>query len=205
MARMFPNRLLAGTQSNAERKVFHALKDLLSESYTVFHSIPVYRQSDHGGRLADGEIDFLVVHPDKGLLLIEVKGGGISHESASGEWMSTDIQGCRHVIKNPYEQGKGYKYALIHELRDCKLTQNFAFATGHAVWFPDIDLTFNRLGFSTNLEGITLDARDLKGAEHAIEKLFETSLGTLHMATPGHAGIEALIRVNPNLPKELFR
>jgi superfamily I DNA/RNA helicase len=191
---MFPNRLLTGTQSNAERKVFHALKDLLPETYAVFHSIPVYHQSDHGGRLADGEIDFLVAHPDKGVLVIEVKGGGISHDSASGEWMSTDIQGCRHFIKNPYEQGKGYKYVLIQELRDCRLTRTFTFPTGHAVWFPDIDLTSKSLGFSTNLEDLTLDARALPVAEHAIEKLFETSLGTLHMAMPGHAGIEALIR-----------
>lgn len=193
MARMFPNRLLAGTQSNAERKVFHALKDLLPESYTVFHSVPVYRRLDDGGRLADGEVDFLLAHPDKGVLLLEVKGGGISHDSASGEWMTTDIQGCRHIIKNPYEQGKGYKYALIKELRDCRLTRNFTFPTGHAVWFPDIDLTSKRLGFSTNLESITLDARALPGAEHSIDTLFETSLGTLHMATPGQAGIEALI------------
>jgi len=194
MARMFPNRLLAGTQSNAERKVFHALKDLLPERYTVFHSVPVYRQLGDGGRLADGEIDFLVVHPDKGVLLLEVKGGGISHDSASGEWMTTDFQGCRHLIKNPYEQGKGYKYALIQELRDCRLTRTFTFPTGHAVWFTDIDLTSKRLGFSTSLEGITLDARALPGAEHAIEKLFETSLGTLHMAMPGHVGVDALIR-----------
>lgn len=193
MARMFPNRLFVGTQSNAERKVFHALKDLLPESYVVFHSVPVYRQLVDGGRLADGEIDFLVAHPNKGVMLIEVKGGGISHDSASREWMSIDIQGRKHVIKNPFEQGKEYKYDLIQELRDCKLTRTFTFPVGHAVWFPDIDLTSKRLGFSTNLESITLDAMALPEAEHAIEKLFEMSLGTLHMATPGHAGIEALI------------
>lgn len=194
MACMFPNKLLVGTQSNAERKVFYALKDLLPESYAVFHNVPVYRRSGDGGRMIDGEIDFLVAHPDKGVLLIEVKGGGISHDSASGEWMTTDFQGGRHIIKNPYEQGKAYKYALIQELRDCKLTHTFAFPFGHAVWFPDIDLTSKHLGFSTNLESITLDATALPLAEHAIDKLFEASLGTLHMAMPGHAGIAALIR-----------
>lgn len=193
MARMFPNRLLVGTQSNAERKVFYALNDLLPESYTVFHSVPVYRYLGGGDRLLDGEIDFLVANPDKGLLLLEVKGGGISHDSKTGEWMTIDVQGDRHVIKNPYEQGKGYKYALIKELRDCRLTSPFTFPIGHAVWFPDIDLTSKRLGFSTNLENITLDARALPVAESAIKNLFEGSLGTLQMATPGRAGIEALI------------
>ena len=193
MACMFPNRLLAGTQSNAERKVFHALKDLLPGSYTVFHSVPVYRQPSDGGRLADGEIDFIVVHPDKGILLLEVKGGGISHDSVSGEWITTDINGTRHDIKNPYEQGKGYKYALIQELKACKLTRKFTFPTAHAVWFPDIDLSSKNLGFSTNLEEITLDARALPDAEQAIKKLFQTTLGTTRMTMPGHAGIQALI------------
>jgi hypothetical protein len=194
MARMFPNKLLVGTQSNAERKVFHALKDLLPESFAVFHSLPVYRQLGDFGRLADGEIDFLVTHPDKGVLILEVKGGGISHDSETGKWMTTDVRGVRHVIKNPYEQGKGYKYALIQELRDCRLTNSFTFPIGHAVWFPDIDLTSKRLGFSTNLEGLTLDASALPGAEQAIERLFKKSLGALHLGMPGRAGIEALIR-----------
>lgn len=190
---MFPNRILVGTQSNAERKVYHALKDFLPDSYSVFHSVPVYRQSGDGGRLTDGEIDFLVAHQDKGILVLEVKGGGISHDSTSGKWMTTDAQGCKHNIKNPYEQGKGYKYALAQELRDCRLTRTFTFPIGHAVWFPDIDLTSKRLGFSTSLDGITLDARALPATEHAIEKLFKTSLGTFHVTKLGHAGIEALI------------
>jgi hypothetical protein len=35
-----------------------------------------------------------VVHPDKGVMVLEVKGGGISHDSVSGEWMAIDVQRC---------------------------------------------------------------------------------------------------------------
>lgn len=192
MARMLPNKLLAGTQSNAERKVFHALKDLLPESYTVFHSIAVYFQSE-GGRLRDGEIDFIVAHPERGVLLIEVKGGGIHHDSSSGEWTSTDIAEVRHKIKNPYEQGKGYKYALIRELRDSNLTKRFSFPMAHAVWFPDIDLQPKSLGFSSNLENITLDASALPNAERAVDQLFRITLSASSLRMPGNLGIQALI------------
>ena len=57
------------------------------------------------------------------------------------------------------------------------MTHTFTFPIGHAVWFPDIDLTSKRLGFSTNLKGLTLDASALPGAEQAIEKLFEKIIG----------------------------
>jgi hypothetical protein len=63
---MLPEKLLVGTQSNAERKVFYALKDLLSSEYTVFHHLPVYRPANASGGLLDGEIDFLIVHPELG-------------------------------------------------------------------------------------------------------------------------------------------
>jgi hypothetical protein len=194
MARVFPNRPLKGTKSNAERKVFYALKDLLAEDYTVFHSVPVYYRTDENSMLMDGEIDFIVAHSNKGLMLIEVKGGGISCDSTSGEWMTSDSEGQKHRIKNPYEQAKKNKYALIEELRECNLTTKYSFPMGHAVWFPDIELTSSHLGFSAKLEKITLDARDLTNANSAINELFKESLSELSLKPPGYKGIDALVK-----------
>jgi len=58
---------------------------LLPEDYTVLHHVPVYKRPKRQGPLLDGEIDFLVIHPTKGVLSIEVKGGGIERDAETGK------------------------------------------------------------------------------------------------------------------------
>ena len=106
MARMYPDKPLGTTASNAERKVFYALKDLLSDDYTVLHSVPVYLKENQGGKMLNGELDFLILHPEKGMLIVEVKGGGISRDASTGRWSTIDSKGETHTIKDPFEQGK---------------------------------------------------------------------------------------------------
>lgn len=194
MAKMFPKKPLVGTLSNAERKVFYALKDLLSDEYTVFHSIPMYREHEKAGGLIDGEIDFLLAHPNKGLVVMEVKGGGISHDASSGIWATTDSQGIMHEIKDPFEQAKNYKYLLIHDLRECTLTKNYKYPVGHAVWFPDLDLKARSLGLSVQIKKITLDANDLSTAHESVSRMFNDSVGTDNTKPISHAGIDGLLR-----------
>ncbi len=207
---MLPEKLLVGTQSNAERKVFYALKDLLSSEYTVFHHLPVYRPANASGGLLDGEIDFLIVHPEFGAIVVEVKGGGIIHESESGEWSTIDARGATHTIRDPFEQAKSYKYFLIGDLGDCRITKGYSYPIGHAVWLPDVDLSAHSLGFSTSIHRITLDSHDLPAAVTSVPRVFEASLGTTRFRPPGHAGVEALVRylapsweIRPSLSAEM--
>jgi len=39
MARMIPATLSLETESSAEGKIFHALRDSLDNTYTIFHSV----------------------------------------------------------------------------------------------------------------------------------------------------------------------
>src|ERR1017187_5851543 len=110
MARMFPSKLLAGTVSNAERKVYFALQDNLPDTFSVFHSVPLLVRDPLANALLPKEIDFLVCHPSHGLLVIEVKGGGIACDENKSEWTSTSSDGVVHPIKNPYQQAKGALY-----------------------------------------------------------------------------------------------
>ena len=71
MARMYPDHPLGDTKSNAERKVFYALKDSLSNDYIVLHSVPIYRRPNKNGPLLDGEIDFIILHSDKGMIVMK--------------------------------------------------------------------------------------------------------------------------------------
>lgn len=87
MAQMHPRSLLEEElKSRAEGKVFEALRDGLSDEWEVYHSASViYR--DHVAGAQDDESDFvLFCHPDKGVICLEVKGGGI--ECRHGEWYS---------------------------------------------------------------------------------------------------------------------
>lgn len=195
MAVMFPRKMPPGARSNAERKVFYALKDLVPDEYTAFYSVPMYRKNMAPDVcLGDGEIDFLLVHPDHGLVVIEVKGGGIAHDAARQQWFSTNFSGERHPIKDPFEQAKGYKYLLLDDLRACPLTAKFRYPLAHAVWFPDVDLRGHKLGISIQIEKILLDACALDAAGSVVPGLFCDALGEKSQGNPGSAGVQALIQ-----------
>ena len=115
----------------SERKVHHALQ-LLDDPWQVFHGIAW--QSPRNGRQGDGEADFVLLHPQAGLIVLEVKGGGI--RVAGGKWTSDGAAG-RHGIKNPYEQATASQHALVGFLRDADPKLPFLDA-GHAVAFPDV-------------------------------------------------------------------
>ncbi len=66
------------------------------------------RSASRGAR--DGEIDFVLCRPDKPLLCLEVKGGGI--ESRYGEWYRTEPDGTRERIPDPFGQALDHRYDL---------------------------------------------------------------------------------------------
>src|SRR6266487_1247425 len=108
MAIMFPQWLPASVKSPAERKLFEMLRDHLPNDYIVLWSIDwiVSRSPRVGGGAQESEIDFLVLHPDKGILVLEVKGGGVGYDGVRGEWYTIDRKGTRHTIKDPFKQAQ---------------------------------------------------------------------------------------------------
>jgi hypothetical protein len=130
MARVLPAEPVS--KSSGELKVRSALAGL-GPGWTVLHGVAW--QGVRSGRQSDGEADFVLVHPSHGLLIVEVKGGGI--EVDEGVWYSTDRRGERHQIKDPFAQATESKHSLIAFLRSRKMVDGFVSA-GHAVAFPDI-------------------------------------------------------------------
>src|SRR4051812_19785362 len=84
---MIPERPPDFHGSDGERRVFAALKALPDE-YTVIHSFRwVHPHSKHivlKDLPAQGEGDFVLLHPQKGILVVEVKGGKVWCER--GQW-----------------------------------------------------------------------------------------------------------------------
>jgi hypothetical protein len=107
---------------------------MLPAPWSVVHSVAW--QSTRNGRQGDGEADFVAVHPEHGLLVIEVKGGGVTVDN--GRWFSTDQRGCAfHPIKNPFEQAVGSKHALVRFVSEVAPSSGWVQA-GHAVAFPGL-------------------------------------------------------------------
>jgi hypothetical protein len=101
MAEMFPRELLPDeVKSNGERKAFDALRDRLAEPWQAYHSVS-WVARDSGKGAIDGEIDFVLCHPEQAVLCLEVKGGSV--ESRGGSWYG--VRGReRERIKDPFTQ-----------------------------------------------------------------------------------------------------
>ena len=129
MAKMYPAVL--ATDSNiphAEQSVFAALESQLSNSYSVFHSFH-WTEATNTPR----EIDFIILHPEKGFLVLEVKGGTVSVDT--GQWFSRNAQGQFH-IKNPFQQAQRAMYFLM-EFYEKQNGKPFPGLATYGVCFPD--------------------------------------------------------------------
>ncbi len=113
------------TTSDAELLLYEAFEKLPA-AFTVLHAVKWFARTQ--GTV--GEIDFLIAHPEHGVLIMEVKGGDIRIEN--GRWFSG-----RHEIKNPCEQAERNRRALGDWLESDPRTRNQRFALFPAVALPD--------------------------------------------------------------------
>src|SRR5690606_13594941 len=112
------------------------------------------------------EIDFVVAHPERGLLVIEVKGGQITLED--GFWW----QNGTRMRNPPPRQATEAAHALEHWFR--RELGPYDYATfGHALWFPDMSEPPMQSG---DARARTLGAEALAWTADAIDSLFERVL-----------------------------
>ena len=176
MARIFPEHVTSEMRADPRRagevRTYRALAASLPDEYTVFYSVP-WRGKTRDGRTLDGESDFLVLHPRLGLLVIEVKGGQISHDPRTGQWISTSGRGRRHSIKDPYTQAQTGKYNLIELLRALPELERVFLPAVHAVVFPDTAAVTGSLG--PGMEPITAMAPDLPSLGDFVARVFSSA------------------------------
>ena len=126
--------------SQAEAKVYRALRDKLPQDYVVFFQVGwILRREEEQAK--DGETDFLVCHPDHGYLCIEVKGGGVGFDASTGDWFSVDRHQQKHPINNPISQALKAKYSIRSKLNEHPRWRELGLGNvlrGHTVFFPDV-------------------------------------------------------------------
>lgn len=122
----------------SERDVYIALRDQLPDGYRVVHSLPWLRPERDAidAPLREGEADFVIFHPDYGLLVLEVKGG--EEMFARGHQWFRKLATGERKIRNPFEQARRNMHALndaIEERTGGRITCK-TYVYGYAVVFP---------------------------------------------------------------------
>lgn len=133
--RTLPTSVLQDGRRAAECEVYRKLEVSLGPEWSVFYSRPWWGITRTGAEV-DGESDFVVAHPEHGVLFIEVKGGLVAHDPKEGRWSSTDRNGIQHTIKDPVQQAVSSKHRLLEKFRALAGWPSQRVRLRHGVVFP---------------------------------------------------------------------
>jgi len=128
MANLFPSTF-SGKKS--EKIVFNAFSKLKDHDLTIYYSRNYLYRNFHD-TFSDGEIaDFLIIHPQKGIIFLESKNGIISYNKNEGQWYQNE----NPLKKDPIKQAMEHKQKFLRKLRD-ETSIQINIPTIHAVLFP---------------------------------------------------------------------
>lgn len=109
MAIMVPNSI---PNTNAgEKKVYSLLRDHLPESCVIYHNKEVYGQ----------EFDFCVLVPEKGIVIIEVKGWKETNEievRSEDDIVYRSRNGNEQYFSSPKKQARRYRFNLLDKIQN---------------------------------------------------------------------------------------
>lgn len=155
---LYPRGAASPTTSKAEQAFHRALTAGLPPGWFAWHSLRLRTRDNF-----EGEGDFVLAIPDRGVLVIEVKGGAI--EKRAGVWLQNE----RPMEQAPRAQAHGYMQKLVRKLEErCPgLVPWIAIATA----FPDTP--FSAEPTQGDLEGAVLGQHDLAYLSDALPALAE--------------------------------
>jgi hypothetical protein len=159
-AGLWPRAQVRPTDSYAEQAVYGALATGLPPGWTAWHSLRI-----RDGKNLDGEGDFVLAVPERGLLVLEVKGGQV--EVRDGRW----FQNGRPMKRAPREQALQFVHRLVDRLRDLGAEPP---AFGVATAFPDV--AFDAGPTQGDLAGCVLGQQDMQWLADALPPLVDRAL-----------------------------
>ena len=163
MAYLYPD-VIRECKSPAEKELFARFKNF-SNDFHIIHSLPwlssyvqevFYKQRKKF--TPEGEIDFVILHKDFGILCLEIKGGQIRYDGHSY------FNATRRLNKNPYDQSREGKYLIKDILKEKFLKIN----VGYALGIPHVSAPF----FNEETNEITFDKNDLNKLEDKIISIY---------------------------------
>ena len=135
MAKFYPSMARGFHGSLGEKAVFQALS-CLNDEYVVFYS---YRWlGSPQQRRSEGEADFLILHPRKGILSVEVKAGGVAYRD--GQWIQINRNTGEEKVIDPLGQAAESQYRVRSLLRG-RFGNRYIVPVGRAVWFTSVSMS----------------------------------------------------------------
>jgi len=199
MARLIPQPLPPAVRADpgkaAERKVYEAFDTSAPEEVLIFFSRSWLGRPAPGRPPAEGEADFVIAHPEHGILVVEVKGGRVRYEAGADRWYSRDRHGREHPVDNPFQQAVRTKHALIAKIKQLPAWKGKWIDAGHGVIFPDVSRPAGRLG-TDFVHEVTAFSEDLSWLDKWLETAFGYWSGQKaqrRFGQPGMRMIESLL------------
>ncbi|MDE0660917.1 MAG: NERD domain-containing protein [Gammaproteobacteria bacterium] len=169
MARLFPKIRPEDIGNPGERSVARALLEQLPRRVEVFHGFNWLARNARG-TLLEGECDFILLEPEKGLLFVEVKGGSLVFDGE--KWVRQVGSERRELNKDPFAQAQRGMHDIVDIVsrRHGGNSNGLPFAYGFAVAFPDCRVS-GWLPPNIHPE-LILDAAKLKTVPDAVKRIF---------------------------------
>jgi len=172
MANMYPSSF---NGRKSEKVSYEAFKGLKNPNLTIYYSRNYIYRTFHN-TIGDGEIaDFLVIHPNKGIIFIENKNGIISYNKDEGLWYQND----RELSKDHINQAMEHKNKFLRKLREETTIQVYV-PTIHAVLFPQTpkpEILKKEFRFDIKPE-MMMWREDFVKLEESIDKIFSLQPNT---------------------------
>ena len=141
MPQLIPPIPVDSIEPYSEQQVIAELMAQLPKDCKLYHNFEFVKRAgasskSAGRQLQEGEVDAVILWPEKGLLVLEIKGGQIEYCVNSDSWTASNRQG-RFPIKDPMKQARGNMHALIAAIeRELEEKLKGTLTYGYAVVFP---------------------------------------------------------------------
>ena len=133
MAKLIPYLNPLTISNNGERALYTALSKL-SDEYTVCYSYKYGIVDEDKSIFPYREADFVLLHPQLGYMVIEVKQGDIS--CFRGEWQEFKNGSDTELGKNPVEQAESAMIAIVNKYKE-RFHHNFPLKIRFGLCFPE--------------------------------------------------------------------
>ncbi|TAZ73770.1 DUF2075 domain-containing protein [Rhizobium ruizarguesonis] len=210
MAKMVPSRipelLLNDAKRGAERAVYEKLQESLGDDFAVYWSRPWHRFNPDGTS-RDGEVDFVVGHPDLGVLALEVKGGIVSCDD-QGQWRSKSRSGAVYnLTRSPLQQAMEGKHALKTALKGMRILERRSLNLCHGAILADSSRPRHGFGPDAPLELFAFgnDMVDNRLGEWVWETLQRGAAARDKLGPEGMRALHEVVAANFELRPHLAR
>ena len=169
MARMVPFPMLP-TDSAAERRLYEGFLEQLDDAFVVYHSVDWVVAGRKGPD--EGEADFVITHPELGLLALEVKGGRIEFDPRTKRWTQTGHSGTHVLDEDPFHQAQDGMHSIVRILEGQPGWERWRPSYGFGVAFPDG--RYEHEAHPGAPTAIVIDRDDLGGLQARVPEVMKT-------------------------------